>query len=78
MDKENLQIIKDTLVNKGEYDFEDKAKANKFAKDVLFEAEEQFTSEGYYRKYNDFKEFLYTHHVDGIAYQIYEDNNCSD
>ena len=72
--KEYLKIIKDTLVNNGEYDFENMTKANKFAKQVLSEAEDKYSNEGYQHKYEDFKEFLYTHHADTIAYWIYEDN----
>lgn len=73
MRKEYLQIINDTLVNKGEYDFKEEKTAQKFAKEVLSEAEDQYIEEGYHHKYNDFKDFLYTHHVDSIAYFIYED-----
>jgi hypothetical protein len=72
--KDYLQIINNTLVNKDEYNFEDKSKAIKFANEVLSEAEDEFSREGYHHKYADFKDFLYTHHVDSIAYFIYEDN----
>lgn len=69
--KECLLIIMDTLVNKGEYDFEDGSEAVKFAKDVLSQAEEEYSLEGYFHEYEDFKDFLYTHHVDTMAYHIY-------
>ena len=77
MKKEQLKIIKDTLVNNGDYDFDNETKANKFAQEVLDEAQEQYSSEGYHHKYSDFNEFLYTHHVDNIVYHIYEDSYAS-
>ncbi|KAF6620601.1 hypothetical protein HFE03_08085 [Paenibacillus sp. EKM102P] len=70
---ERLKVINDTLVNKGEYIFKEENAAQKFAREVLSEAENQYSDEGYYRTYEDFKDFLYTHHVDSIAYFIYEE-----
>ncbi|QNR65361.1 hypothetical protein IAQ67_15815 [Paenibacillus peoriae] len=68
-----LKVISDTLVNKGEYNFKEEKTAQKFAREVLSEAQYQYEDEGYCHKYEDFKDFLYTHHVDSIAYFIYGD-----
>lgn len=73
MSKNYLEIIKRTLVNNGEYDFTNEEIANKFAQRVLYEAENDYRSEGYHHKYKEFEEFLYSHHVDSIAYWLYKD-----
>lgn len=70
---EYLKVINDTLVNKGEYNFKEDKSAQKFAREVLAEAENQYSDEGYFRIYEDFKDFLYTYHIDNIAYFIYEE-----
>ncbi|MCP1184910.1 hypothetical protein [Paenibacillus sp. 1781tsa1] len=70
---EHLQVINDTLVNKGDYFFKENSAARRFASEVLSEAENQYSDEGFYHTYEDFKDFLYTHHVDSIAYFIYEE-----
>lgn len=42
-----------------------------FLKKVLDEADSLYTDEHYYRDYPEFKDFLYTHQVDTIAYGVY-------
>lgn len=73
-DKEYLELLKKMFVDSGEYSFKNEELAQKFIKDVLWKAEDQYSSEGYYHKYKDFKEFLYTHHVDAIAHWTYQDD----
>ncbi|WP_440109948.1 hypothetical protein [Paenibacillus sp. QZ-Y1] len=70
---EYLKVINDSLVNKGDYIFKEENDAQRFAREVLSEAENQYSDEGFYHTYEDLKDFLYTHHVDSIAYFIYEE-----
>lgn len=72
--KENLEQIKKMFVDSGEYSFKDEKTSNKFIKDVLWKAENQYSSEGYHHKYKELKDFLYTHHVDAIAHWTYQDD----
>lgn len=71
-ENEELALVKQLYVNNGEYDFDNEKDAEKFAKDLLYHISEEYSSEGYYHKYKTLKSFIYTHHSDTIAYNLYE------
>jgi hypothetical protein len=60
------------FVDSGEYEFESENIAQRFINKVLSQAESLYKGEGYLHKYDDFKDFLYTSEVDGIAYFVFE------
>ena len=68
-----LSLIKSLYVNNGEYDFEKESDAEEFAKGILYKAQRQYNDEGFYHKYEEFKEFLYTYRVERIAFWLYEE-----
>ena len=70
---ERKEALKKMFVDSGEYEFENEEKAQSFVSDVLSEAENLYSEENFYREYEDVLDFLYTHHVDSIAYHVYEE-----
>ncbi|MED3912870.1 hypothetical protein P4597_27705 [Peribacillus simplex] len=68
--KECIDVLTRMFINNGEYEFSNQKEARKFIKKVLSISEEMYSSEGYYHKYEDFKDFLYTSKVDGIAWDV--------
>lgn len=71
--QEELDLVKKLYVNNGEYDFDDEKEANKFAKELLSNLEEKYSSEGFHHQYESLKDFIYTSHADSEAYWLYED-----
>lgn len=72
--EEYKEILKKMFVDSKEYEFESEDEAIRFVDKVLSEAQDQYSSEGYYHKYEELKDFLYSHKVDSIAYFIYEED----
>lgn len=70
--EEYKKVLKKMFVDSGEYKFKSENKAQRFIDKVLSIAESQYSSEGYYHKYVDLKDFLYTDKVDGIAHFVFE------
>lgn len=74
-DKEEcLEILKNMFTDNVNYPFdgsEEVCDFNTFVNRVLSWAESLYTDEYHYRDYPNFKEFLYTHHVDTVAYSVY-------
>lgn len=66
--EEHLAILEKMFIDSGAYSFSSERLGRVFIADVLWKAECEYTDENYYREYPDFKDFLYTHHVDTIAY----------
>jgi len=66
-------VLTRMFIRSGEYTFQTEELAQKFINELLVEAERAYSDEGYYHKYEEFQEFLYTHHVDGMAFWLYED-----
>lgn len=71
----NLQKVKDTFINNGEYEFPDADVEERFAKRLLFRIEEAYSSENYYREYDTLAEFMFSDCADKLAYWLYEDGN---
>lgn len=72
--KEYLKILKEMFTENVDYPFdgtEEVSDFKTFIRKVLDEAESLYTDEYHYREFPDFKDFLYTHHVDGVAYSVY-------
>lgn len=69
---ESLNLIKRLYVNNGEYDFDNEEDSETYAKRLLSLIENEYSGEGYYHKYEELKEFIFTHHADSIAYSLYE------
>lgn len=66
------KILRRMLIENNEYSFESEEKAERYLDKVLYEANSLYDYEHYYHKYPDFKDFLYTSQVDGIAYHVFE------
>lgn len=72
---ERLQKIRELFVTNGEYEFSNDKDAERFVKKLLWKAESLYSEENFYRDHEDFFDFLCTHHVDSLAYFLYEDKN---
>lgn len=72
--KECLEILTKMFTDNVNYPFDGSEKVsdfNTFVQVILREADYRYTDEYHYREYPEFKDFLYTHHVDTIAYYAY-------
>ena len=72
--KECLEILRKMFTNNVNYPFdgsEEVSDFKTFIKKVLCESDSLYTDEHHYRKFPEFKDFLYSHHVDTIAYSVY-------
>lgn len=76
--KECLDILTRMFTDNINYPFdgEEAVDFKTFIKMVYEEADSLYTDEYYYREYPEFKDFLYTHHVDGVAYSVYTGDLC--
>lgn len=71
----NLQKVRDTFINNGEYEFPDAEAEERYAKRLLFRIEESYSSENYHREYATLAEFIFSDCADKLAYWLYEDGN---
>lgn len=72
--KEYLEILKKMFTDNVNYPFDGSEKVadfKTFIETVLSEADYRYTDELHYRNYPEFKDFLFTHHVDSIAHYVY-------
>jgi len=77
--KECLDILTKMFTDNINYPFdgtEEVSDFETFVKTVLIEADSLYTDEYHYREYPEFKDFLYTHHVDTLAYNVYTGDLC--
>lgn len=71
---EYLEMLKEMFTDNVNYPFdgsEEVSDFKTFIEIVLSEADSLYSDEYHYREYPEFKDFLYTHHVDTIAYHAY-------
>lgn len=74
---EHFEILEKILKNNVNYPFSGKDDEREvpdletFVLKTLSNAEMEYNDDYFWREYPDFKEFLYTHHVDKIAYAVY-------
>jgi hypothetical protein len=76
MDRDkHFQIIREVFVNNGEYNFDNDVKAERFAKELLGIIEDSYQEGSYYREYENFSDYIRSHHADNDAYWLYEDGD---
>lgn len=68
MSQQYYDILYKMFIESKEYVLANKKNEKEFIQRVLWSAEDLYNRECYYREYPEFKDFLYTHHVDSIAY----------
>lgn len=84
MKKEYLEALHRMFIKSGEYKFQSKSDERNFLEKVLWSAKDLYSEEHWYRDYPDFKDFLYTHSVDSLAYwtadefELLEDEDLED
>lgn len=71
--QEYIDILHKMFIQSGEYKLKNKSDEYDFLEKVLWSTEDLYTEENWYRDYPDFKDFLYTHHADSIAYWTSDD-----
>ena len=69
--EEYKEVLKGLFINSNEYQFESVDKESEFINKVLSLAERSYSEEGFYHKYEEFKDFLYTSEVDGFAFDVF-------
>jgi hypothetical protein len=76
MDREkHLQIVREVYVNNGEYNFEKDVKAERFARKLLDKIEDSYQEGNYHREYENFADYIRSHHADNDAYWLYNDGD---
>lgn len=74
--EKHMELIEQLFIKNGEYKFDKKEDRDIFKQTVLRKAEQAYREEGYNHKYEEFEDFLHTHHVDAIAYWTSCDEYC--
>jgi len=70
MNQEYYDILYKMFITSGEYKLMNKSNEEEFINRILWSADDLYIEERYYREYPELKDFLYTHHIDSIAYWL--------